>query len=394
MLKIMNRAYQISDILRGQQFYFTTEGGLSLPKDRIEWGIKLLVENIEIKEGDNILDLNCGYGAIGIAAAAVATRGNVTLTTPDIRAIPLVQENIKRNRLSNAEVILADEPGDKEEVFDLILMWHAAHLGKDFYFEMIHKSKRCLKMGGAFHIAIKTRKGAKSIASFMNKIYGNVETLRISKGYRILQSVRESEMGEEIDEGYEYQIKTELLDKNYIFQTRPGIFSRKEIDAGTLLLIEAMDIRESDTVLDLGCGYGPLGIVASQIAHQVKVHLVDTNIRAVRCTRYNIAANRCHNAQAYVSDGFEAVSGIEFDVIFSNPPTHSGKDVILPFIRDGYRQLKSNGRFFLVAAKPKMYLDMLQQIFGNTEIVRQTERHTVLSAAKRKTIFRGETNEP
>jgi 16S rRNA (guanine1207-N2)-methyltransferase len=393
----MNRAYQISDFLRGQQFHFTTEGGLSLPKNQIEWGVRLLAETIEIKEDDSILDLNCGYGALGIVAATAAPRGNVKLTTPDIRAIQLVQENIKRNRLLNAEVLLADEPGlptatcaaqagDEDEVFDLILMWHAAHLGKDFCFEMIQKSKPCLKMGGAFYIAIKTRKGAKSVARFMERIYGNVETVKISRGYRILSSIRKPEMGEKVDENYEYQITAKFSGRNYTFQTRPGIFSRKEIDAGTLLLIETMNIRESDTVLDLGCGYGPLGIVAAHIAHQGNVHLVDTNIRAIRCARYNIAANGCHNAQADVSNGFEAVSGIDFDVIFSNPPTHSGKDVILPFIRGSYRQLKSNGRIFLVVAKPQVYLNMLQQTFGNSEIIRQSERHTVLAATKRKSI--------
>ena len=383
----MNRAYQISDILRERQFYFTTEGGLSLPKNHIEWGIKLLVETMEIEEEDKILDLNCGYGAIGIVAAAAAPRGNATLTTPDIRAVQLVRGNIKRNRLLNAEVLLADEPGDEGEVFDVILMWHAAHLGKDFCFEMIQKSKPCLKMGGAFYIAIKMKKGAKTVASFMERIYGNVETLKRSRGYRILKSTREPRVSKKVGESYKYQITADLLGRNYTFQTKPGIFSRKEIDAGTLLLIETMDVRESDTVLDLGCGYGPLGIVAAHIAHKGNVYLVDTNIRAVRCARYNIATNGCHNAQAHVSDGFEAVNGIDFDVIFSNPPTHSGKDVILPFIRDSYRQLKFNGRIFLVVAKPEGYLKMLQQIFGNAEIIRQNERHTVLSAAKRKRIL-------
>jgi 16S rRNA (guanine1207-N2)-methyltransferase len=397
----MNRAYQIYAILRERQFVFVTEGGLSLPKHQIESGLELLVETMEIKEDDSILDLNCGYGAIGIVAAAAAPRGHVRLTASDIRAVQLAQQNIKRNRLLNAEALLAqqnikrnrllnaeallaDEPGDVDEAFDVILMWHAAHLGKDFCFEMIHKAKRCLKMEGAFYIAIKTKKGAKSVASFMERIYGNVETVKKAKGYRILRSIRKPDTGDEVEASYEYQITAELLGRSYTFQTRPGIFSRKEIDAGTLLLVEAMNLHESDTVLDLGCGYGPLGIVASRLARKGEIYLVDTNIRAIRCARYNIVANGCHNAQAYVSDGFEAVSGVDFDIILSNPPTHSGKDVILPFISNSYRQLKSNGTLFLVVAKPPMYLKMLQQTFGNAEIVRQSERHTVLAAAKRK----------
>jgi len=384
----MNQTYQINAILRERQFTFTTVGGLSLPKTEIEVGVKLLVETAEIEEDAQILDINCGYGAVGIVAAADAPLGNATLMTCDIKAMRLAQQNIRRNRLVNAKVILVDKPQDAlnnsdTPIFDVVLMWNVPHLGKDFCFEMIQKSKPCLKEGGEFYIAAKTKKGAKSIASFMRRIYGNVETLKKSKGYRILHSVKEHDSGEDVAENYKYQITEELRGKQYTFLTRPGVFSRKKIDVGTRLLAESIEINESDTIFDLGCGYGVVGIATAHLAKRGMVYLADTNIRAIRCARYNIAQNGCKNAQAQVSDGFEAVNDIDFDLILSNPPTHSGKEVILPFMRSSYERLKPNGRFAIVVVKPEIYLRELRRIFGDASILLQKDRHTIIMSVKR-----------
>ena len=383
----MNQTYQIDAIISEQQFTFTTASGLSLPKTEIEHGIKVLVETAEIDEETRILDINFGYGAVGIAAAASAPLGSATLMTFDTGAIQLVQQNIKRNRLVNARAILADEPQDALDssdalAFDVVLMWNAPHLGKDLCLEMIQKSKPCLKEGGEFYLAAKTKKGAKSIAAFMEKIYGNVETLKKSKGYRILCSVKEENSGDNVVEKYEYQITAELRGKEYTFATRPGVPARKKIDDGVKLLTESIEIDESDTVLDLGCGYGVVGVVASDLAKKGMVYLVDTNIRAIRCARYNLVKNDCKNAQAQVSDGFGSVNELYFDLILSTPLAHSGKDVILPLVRSFYARLKLNGRFAIVVLQPQLYLRELKRVFGEASILLQEGKYTIVEARR------------
>ncbi len=355
-----------------------------MPKTEVEQGIRLLAEAMEIGEADNVLDLNCGYGALGIVAAAIARRGDVKLTTSDIRSVQLVQQNITRNRLINAHIALADEPDEEPDIYDIVLMWHAAHLGKDFCCEMIQKSKRCLKTDGVFYIAIKTKKGAKTIAAFMEQTFGNVTTVEKSKGYRILTSYKDNNSGTSLKDEYEYNITAELLGNSYTFRTKPGIFSRKKLDAGTLSLIDTMELNASDKVLDLGCGYGPIGIVAAHLAPKGQIYMVDTNIRAVRCTRYNVAANKCSNVRVDVSDGFDAVNDIIFDAIYSNPPTHSGRDVIMPFIHGAYEQLKPGGQMSMVVVKPDSFMKALNRIFGNVKIRLQSDQHTVISAQKER----------
>jgi len=387
----MNQTYQIDAIIRERNFTFTTMPGLSLPKTEIEHGMKVLVETAEIEEDAKILDINFGYGAVGIAAAANAPLGDATLMTFDTKVTQLAQQNIKRNRFVNAKAILADEPQDaldssNSSAFDVVLMWNAPHLSKDLCLEMIQKSKPCLKEGGEFYIAAKTKKGAKSIAAFMKKIYGNVDTPKKSKGYRILYSVKETDSGDDMVRKYEYQITEELKGKEYTFSTRPGVPSRKKIDDGAKLLVESIEISESDNILDLGCGYGVAGIVASDLAKEGMVYLVDTNIRAIRCARYNIIKNGCKNAQAQVGDGFGEVSELNFDLILSTPPEHSGKDVILPLVRSSYARLKPNGRFAIVVRKPELYLRELKRIFGNASILLQEGKHTIVEARRSRRI--------
>ena len=100
-----------------------------------------------------------------------------------------------------------------------------------------------------------------------------------------------------------------LRGKEYVFQTDAGVFSRREIDRGTQLLIESLLCKEGDVVLDLGCGYGPIGIAAGDlVGPKGHVYLVDMNERAVELASENLKANQA-NGTALVSDGFRSCRG-------------------------------------------------------------------------------------
>src|SRR5580704_10525167 len=106
-----------------------------------------------------------------------------------------------------------------------------------------------------------------------------------------------------------------------------GLFSPKTIDEGTTLLASYMKIAPDATVLDLGCGYGPLGLAAARLAPHGSVHLVDKDFVAVAYAQKNIVHNNVPNARAYLSNGFDQVPGdIKFDVILSNVPAKIGHE--------------------------------------------------------------------
>lgn len=179
-------------------------------------------------------------------------------------------------------------------------------------------------------------------------------------------------------------MKTVLRGKLFQFETTSGLFSKDKVDLGSQLLIENMDVGESDLVLDLGCGYGPIGLVAASLANNGKVYMVDTDIRAVKYSKVNSSINKIANVEILASDGFEEIQNVVFDLILSNPPSHLAKEVMIKFVQDSKSQLKKSGRLYLVTEKriSPMIKRELEKEFGNCKIVARDTNYSVSMAYK------------
>lgn len=180
------------------------------------------------------------------------------------------------------------------------------------------------------------------------------------------------------------EIQEELRGKNYIFRTKPGVFSKNKIDPGSRLLIEAMEVRPTDLILEIGCGYGPIGVVAASLASQGRAILVDSNIRAVRLAEENIKLNSLTNATALLSDGFEAVNNRQFSVILCNPPSSSGIEIFEEFCQDSFSHLKLGGKLYFVTQSrlKNAVKGIFERILGNFEIADRNAKYTVSLATK------------
>ena len=116
-------------------------------------------------------------------------------------------------------------------------------------------------------------------------------------------------------------LDVELLNSRFKLHTRWGVFSPRSIDDGTLLLMKYISANENDICLDLGCGYGPIGLALARQCHKGKVHMVDKDFVAVELSKYNAKINNVSNAKAYLSDAFLQVpNDIKFNQIISNIP--------------------------------------------------------------------------
>ncbi len=176
-----------------------------------------------------------------------------------------------------------------------------------------------------------------------------------------------------------------LREKKFCFHSTWGLFSPSVIDEGSRLLINAMEIHPSDMVLDLGCGYGPIGIVAASLAPQGHVHMVDKDFVAVEFAKNNAALNYLKNCECYLSNGFSHIDPKRtFHVILSNPPSHMPKELLTTFFQDAKSHLKPGGKFYLViAVRLKNYLkEALTEIFGNYEKLAVSKDYIVASATK------------
>ena len=150
-------------------------------------------------------------------------------------------------------------------------------------------------------------------------------------------------------------------------------------------MIETMVIKPDDIVLDLGCGYGPIGIVAADLATQGKAILIDANIRAVRLAKENIKMNSLGNAKALLSDGLEAVADQQFTVILSNPPASSGLEIFAEFCQGAFDCLKPGGKlYFVTQARLKEAVKrVFEKVFGNFEIAARNNKYLVSLAIKK-----------
>jgi 16S rRNA (guanine1207-N2)-methyltransferase len=163
-------------------------------------------------------------------------------------------------------------------------------------------------------------------------------------------------------------------DRVYRFRTAPGVFSRGAVDRGTRLLLDTVAASEAVRILDLGCGYGVLGIVAAGRAPRAHVILVDVNPRAVALAEENIGLNHLTNVQAVCGDGCAAMAGEQFDLILFNPPIRAGRRVVLRLLREAHGCLGPGGRLYLVARTQqgaRTLGRLMGEIYGSvTEVAR------------------------
>lgn len=132
------------------------------------------------------------------------------------------------------------------------------------------------------------------------------------------------------------------------FRVDAGVFASHGLDPGTALLIENLSLRPTDVVLDLGCGWGPVGVAAAKAARDGRVVLTEVNHRAARLARENLARNGVRNAEVRVGRLFEPVAGESFDVIATNPPYRVGRELVLEILRGAPVHLTAEGRLVLV----------------------------------------------
>lgn len=181
-----------------------------------------------------------------------------------------------------------------------------------------------------------------------------------------------------------HELKVTLLGQSFTFLTDSGVFSKKMVDYGSQVLLNTLDFEKGKTLLDLGCGYGPLGTSLAKV-QGVKPTMVDVNNRAIDLAKQNAQKNGVE-ADIFQSDIYEKVNGT-FDYIISNPPIRAGKQVVLTIISESINYLKVGGNLTIViqkkqgapSAKAKM-----EEVFGNVEILKRDKGYYILRSEKTK----------
>ena len=182
-------------------------------------------------------------------------------------------------------------------------------------------------------------------------------------------------------------IEANLLNHKLSFNTRWGVFSPREIDDGTLLLMKYIGAEPSDVCLDLGCGYGPIGLALAKHCTEGEVHMVDKDFVAVELSNINAQLNNLPNAKAYLSDAFTQVpSDLKFDQIISNVPAKVGREQLSIILYDALDALKPSGKitFVTINGLRDFIKTNFKSVFGNYKKLKQGQKYTISQAIKQQ----------
>ncbi|OGK24062.1 methyltransferase [Candidatus Roizmanbacteria bacterium RIFCSPHIGHO2_12_FULL_37_9b] len=179
--------------------------------------------------------------------------------------------------------------------------------------------------------------------------------------------------------------KKQLRGADFIFHSTWGLFSPKDLDEGSKLLIDNLDVNPTDISLDLGCGYGAIGITIAKLSPKGFVHLIDKDFVAVEYAKKNTRWNKLVNCDTYLSNGFSNVPNIQFNNIVSNIPAKVGKELYWIIIKDAKKHLKKDGKlyFVFISGLKKFFKRNFNKVFGNYTHIASSKTYTVAYAIKK-----------
>jgi 16S rRNA (guanine1207-N2)-methyltransferase len=181
---------------------------------------------------------------------------------------------------------------------------------------------------------------------------------------------------------WNYTLRENLLR----FKTDNGVFSKREVDFGSRLLIESFEMPEAEgRVLDVGCGYGPIGLTVAKEYPERIVHMIDVNGRAIELAKENAGFNQIHNVEIYESDRLLNVKEKNFAAILTNPPIRAGKKTVHDIFEQSYLNLVPKGELWIVIQKKQgapSAIEKLKELFSAVETIDKSKGYFVIKGIK------------
>jgi 16S rRNA (guanine1207-N2)-methyltransferase len=177
-----------------------------------------------------------------------------------------------------------------------------------------------------------------------------------------------------------------LRNNPFRFKTDNGVFSKREVDFGSRLLIESFSMPEVEgPVLDVGCGYGPIGLSIAKSFIERTIHMIDVNERAIELSKENAELNRIKNVEIYESDLLLKVDEKNFAAIVTNPPIRAGKKTVHDIFEQSYYHLVPGGELWIVIQKKQgapSAIKKLEELLFEVETIDKSKGYFIIKAKK------------
>ncbi len=362
-----------------------------------EWGklrpsTELLAENSDLIPDDFVLLYGCHQGALAVYLARNLSKDHLSITDINHTALEVTQMNLAANKINSVKLLSGIElPQELYQKFNDAYI----HIpkGRLLTRRWLLQAYDALVVGGSLYIAGSNNSGIQSVLKDVQELFGQGSLLAYKKGNRVAKFIKKS-IDEPVPRWAQVPgivpftwVEFSISFSNYTFRIRslPGIFSFDHLDAGTRTLLSVLNIPPAAKVLDVGCGYGILGMYAAASGAGL-VHFIDNNLYALACCRETITLNGIKNAEVYAGDLLDPIGTNKYDLILSNPPFHAGHTVdyriTRAMIEQSFHALNPGSQMIIVANRFIRYDPLIKEIFGNVSTLVESGKFHVLSGLK------------
>lgn len=274
-----------------------------------------------------------------------------------------------------AEIVVGADLWDLPPRFNTVLFPAAAHSDRELKLDVVEQGFHVLRHGGLF-VALSEYEKDVEFAKYMKKVFGKCGESPRSKAGMAFWSPRD---GDRPRRRHAVTFHAKVGDgPPMTFESWPGTFGYGRMDEGSRAMLEVAEVRPGDHVLDLGCGNGSVGCLASAKAGpKGTITFIDSNARAVALTERNAKANGVPNYRVVTGAKLDGLEPGGFDVILANPPYYADSAVARLFISSARDLLRRRGRFYLVTKMPVQTIPEVVETFGDVESI-ENRGYTIL----------------
>lgn len=332
-----------------------------------------------VSPDDSVLVVDGNWGLVPAVLDHLA--GSVTVTETSARAAELCRRNARENDADPAIELVADV-AELEDSFDLAVYAPRPYDPLEVGNQKLADALARLQPGGTVLVAASKRDGGRRYRDTLAELAGDAERLRGPGDVEVSRASRP----ERYDPPTVVEprvIRATVAGHDLEFVTRPGLFSPASLDRGTALLAESVVAgtdRSPDRVLDVACGYGPLGTALAR-EYDPDVWFADDSRVATRCTRESADRNDIDPAGVATADCLTGLEG-PFDLVVTNPPTHAGGGVTAELFDGARRELAPGGELWLVYNETMAYEEELARTFASVAVERRTEGYAITVARR------------
>ena len=352
---------------------------------------RLLAEHAVVRPGQAVAIGPCAQGALGVWAARRMGGSGVVQFDTNAGTLQIAQRTAQLNDLSALQV-KAGTPGPAHGLYDVVLM--RLPKGRDLARLYLANAYLALRRQGHLYLSGENRGGIRPVLKDASTLFESVDLLGYKGGARIARCDKQSDRpAAELPSAFSApgmihgtyaEFDATVGSHVYRVCSRPGVFSWQHLDEGTQLLLGAQGFGASDRVIDVGCGYGIVGLHAARCSSQTM--LIDIDALACECARETLRRNGVLGLEPVHADGLACVPSGEASLVVSNPAFHLGHQVdtsmAASLVPQAYRALRARGHLVVVANRFLRYEHLMGDVFGNWDVLAENPRYRVLAAAK------------